>query len=154
MLPRALRTRVAGSFLGELFLSDAQVVERVRELEEKAEHESQANLVNNLLDAAGAGGPAALGWEETVQALSDGRVHQLVLVEGRTRKGRVCSNGHAVIEALRTCPFCAEPLAVVTDLAEWAVEKAFDTDARIATVRAGAAKVLTARGGVGALLRY
>lgn len=154
LLPRSLRTRVAGSFLGELFLSDAQVVERVRDVEEKAEHESQARLVNDLLDAAGAGGPAALGWEETVQALSDGRVHQLVLVEGRTRKGRVCSNGHAVIEALRTCPFCAARLEVVSDLAEWAVEKAFDTDARVATVRAGAAKVLTTGGGVGALLRY
>jgi peptide subunit release factor 1 (eRF1) len=42
----------------------------------------------------------------------------------------------------------------VTDLAEWAAEQAFDTDATIATVRAGAARVLTARGGVGALLRY
>lgn len=154
VLPRPIQTRIAGSFVGELFLSDAHVVERVRDVEEKAEHESQASLVNNLLDAAGAGGPAALGWEETLQALAEGRVHKLILVEGRTRKGRVCSNGHAVIESLRTCPFCAARLEVVNDLAEWAAERAFDTDARVATVRAGAAKALTTRGGVGALLRY
>lgn len=155
VLPRSLRTRVAGSFLAELFLSDAQVVERVRDEEEKAEHESQAILVNDLLDAAGAGGPAVLGWGETLQALADGRVHELVLVEGRTRRGRVCSNGHAVIESLRTCPFCAAPLEVVTDLAEWAAERAFDTDASVRTARTAAGKPLIARGGgVGAVLRY
>ena len=155
VLPRPLRTRIAGSFLGELFLSDAQVVERVRGEEEKAEHESQASLVNDVLDAAGAGGLATQGWEETLQALAEGRVHELVLVEGRTRKGRACTNGHAVIVSLRTCPFCAAPLEVVADLAEWAAERAFDTGASVRTASSTAGKALVARGGgVGAVLRY
>jgi peptide chain release factor subunit 1 len=155
VLPRPLRTRVAGTFLAELFLSDAEIVERVRDEEQRAEHEAQATLVHDLLNTAGAGGPAALGWEEALQALAEGRVHELVLAEGRTRKGRVCAQGHVVLEPLRTCPFCGALLGVVNDLADWAAARAFDTDTSVRTASAAAGKALIARGdGVGALLRY
>jgi hypothetical protein len=156
VLPRSLRGRVAGSFLAELFLSDEEVVERVRAVDEAAEREAEARLVNNLVDATSAGGLAALGWEETLQALLEGRVHKLVLAEGRTQRGRVCPKGHAaVLEKLAACPFCGGRLEAVGDLAEWAVEKALDTDARVETVQGQAAEGLVEHGsGIAAALRY
>ena len=156
VLPRTLRGRVAGSFLAELFLPDEEVVERVRATEQAAQREAEAGLVRDLVDAAGARGPAVLGWEETLQALLEGRVHMLVLAEGQARRGSVCPAGHlALVEALRACPFCKGPLEPVEDLAEWAATQALNTDARIENVRGGAAQSLMAGGdGIGAVLRY
>lgn len=156
VLPRGLRGRVAGTFGAELFISDEQVVERVCVIEEAAQREAEARLVPDLVEATSAGGLAVLGWEETLQALLEGRVHKLVLAEGRTQQGRVCPKGHAaVLEKLAACPFCGGPLEAVGDLAEWAVEKALDTDARVETVQGQAAKGLVEHGdGIAAALRY
>ncbi len=46
------------------------------------------------------------------------------------------------------------PTEPVVDLADWAVETAFDTDAAVETVAGDPARMLTAEGGVGAVLRY
>jgi peptide subunit release factor 1 (eRF1) len=156
VLPRSLRGRVAGSFLAELFLSDEEVVERVRAVEAEVLREAGTSLVTDVINAASAGGRAVLGWEQTLQALLEGSVHKLVLAEGPARRGSVCPTGHAaVLEALSACPFCGGPLELVDDLAEWAVEKALETDARVETVRGEGAQNLTARGdGIGAVLRY
>lgn len=155
VLPRSLRSRVAGSFRAELFLSDAKVVERVREQEARVQREAQRDLVDELV-GAGSKGLVTLGWDETLGALQEGRVHKLVLSAGCTRAGRVCPAGHtATIEPIMMCPFCKSPLEPVDDFAEWAVEKALDTDARIATMHAHAAEGLTERGdGIGAVLRW
>jgi peptide chain release factor subunit 1 len=156
VLPRSLRGRVAGSFLAEQFLSDEEVVERVRAVEAEALREAGARLVTDVINGASAGGRAVLGWEQTLQALLEGSVHKLVLAEGPARRGSVCPTGHvAVLEALSACPFCGGPLELVNDLAEWAVEQALETDARVETVRGEGAQSLTARGdGIGAVLRY
>ena len=156
VLPRNLRERVAGSFLAELFLSDEEVVERVGAVEAAAVSAAGARLVSDLGNAIGAGGLVALGWGETLQALLEGRVHKLVLAEGLSRQGSVCPEGHAaVLQPLPACPFCEGPLTPVDDLAEWAAERAFDTDARIEIVRGEGAQGLLARGdGIGAVLRY
>jgi len=156
VLPRNLRERVAGSFLAELFLTDEEVVERVRAVEAAALSEAGARLVSDLGNAIGAGGLVALGWGETLQALLEGRVHKLVLAEGITRQGSVCPEGHAaVLQPLPACPFCEGPLTPVDDLAEWAAERAFDTDARVENVRGDGAQSLVAGGdGIGAVLRY
>jgi peptide chain release factor subunit 1 len=155
VLPRSLRSRVAGSFRAELFLSDDDVVERVREQEATIQRETEAALVNQLLDAS-AKGLVALGWDDTLSSLQEGRVHKLVLSTERTRAGRACPAGHtATIEPLAACPFCGGPLDPVADLAEWAVEKALDSDARIETMHAYAAEALGERAdGIGAVLRW
>jgi peptide subunit release factor 1 (eRF1) len=155
VLPRSLRSRVAGSFRAELFLSDDDVAGRVREQEAMVQREAQGGLVDQLLDA-GAKGLVTLGWDDTLGALQEGRVHKLVLSADRTRAGRVCPAGHtATIEPITTCPFCGGGLEAVTDLAEWAVEKALDSDARIETMHAYAAETLAERGdGIGAVLRW
>ncbi len=156
VLPRSLRGRVAGTFRAELFVLDEEVVERVRAVEEAALREAEAGLVADIIEAASAGSGALLGWEETLPALLEGRVRKLVLAEGRTRGGRVCPKGHAaVLEALSACPFCRGPLERVDDLAEWAAERAFETDALVQTVLGPAADTLATRGdGIGAVVRY
>lgn len=155
VLPAGLRARVVGLFPGELFARESEVLERVQRLEEAAERQAEQALVARLIEAGRDAGPAALGWNETLQALGEGRVHKLVRAEGITRRGRVCPTGHfAAVEAIARCPICGARTDGRLDLAEWAVERAYDTDASVEEVRAAAARALRREGGIGAVLRY
>jgi peptide chain release factor subunit 1 len=156
VLPRNLRTRVAGTFSAELFLSEQEIINRVEAHEAAVEREGEVRFISDVLDTAMAGGPATLGWDETLQALGEGRVHKLVAVEGELRKGAACPVGHlAVVESIPTCPVCRTGMEPVDDLGEWAVERAFDTGSRVELVSGeGAQDFLTKAGGVGSLLRY
>lgn len=155
VLPRGLRARLVGTFTAELFASDQEVLDRVRVIEEAAQRRAEAELVDHLIDTARGGGLAVLGWDQTLQALGEGRVHKLLLAEGMSQSGRACPEGHfAAVEAAGACPVCGRALQAVADAGEWAVEAAFDTDASVETVRGEAAPALMRERGVGAVLRY
>jgi peptide chain release factor subunit 1 len=155
VLPRGLRNRVAGTFSAELFLSESEILERVAAIEEAAEREGEVRLVSDVLDAARSGGLATSGWDDTLQALGEGRVHKLVLANGRSAKGSACPAGHfAALEQPQHCPLCRGPLEPVGDLAEWAVERALATHAVPETVDGKAAQALAAAGEIAAVLRY
>jgi peptide subunit release factor 1 (eRF1) len=155
VLPRTLRSRLAGTFSGELFASDNEILQRVAEIEAAVERRAEEDLVGQVIDGAKGGGLAVLGWDQTLQALGEGRVHKLLLADGVDGKGWACAEGHfAAVEAVDHCPVCQGPVERVDDLAEWAVEAAIDSDARIELARGAAAEALLAEGGAGAILRY
>lgn len=155
VLPRGLRTRVVGTFPGELFASDQEVIDQVHDLEEASERRAEEQLVADTIDAAKSGGLAVLGWEPALQALSEGRVHRLLLCEEARQRGSGCPLRHfAAVEQVAACPTCGLAVEAIEDLAEWSVATALDTDALVETVREGAARRLMAEGGIGALLRY
>jgi len=154
-LPRSLRSRVVGNFTIELFASDDDVRRLVRDLAEEAERVAELETVTDLIDGAKAGAPAVLGWARTLEALTEGRVHQLVAVDRLRKAGYACPNrDFAATDRARSCPFCGAALGRVADLREWAVEAAFDTKASVETVRGEAAERLHAEEGIGAVLRY
>jgi peptide subunit release factor 1 (eRF1) len=154
-LPRGLRSRVSGTFSCELLASHEAVLKRTRKLMEAAEREAEETLVEHLLGAAKSGGLAATGWEETLAALFEGRVHKLVLVDRLRKRGRSCPGGHmAVGRGPRICSLCDEPVGASRDLAEAAVGAALDTQASVEMVRGSAAQQLRREGGIGAILRY
>jgi peptide subunit release factor 1 (eRF1) len=154
MLPRSLEEKVVGEFTGERFASDAEIVERVRGIEERAERAHETALVEQILERAPKRARAVLGWEETLVALSEGSVHALVLVEGATTPGFSCPEGHmAVLERIDQCPFCEEPMWPVDDLAVTAARLAMTTGATVEFVRGDAAQRLRPHV-AGALLRY
>jgi len=154
MLPRSLAERVAGEFAGELFASDADVLDRVRGIEEQAEREHESALVSEVVERANKAQLAVTGWDDTLTALCDGSVHELLLVEGLTTIGYVCPEGHfAAIERVDVCPYCDEPVWRSDDLTAWAARRAFATDANVELVRGTAAEALRPHGAA-AVLRY
>lgn len=155
VLPRGLRTRVAGTFAAEEFLSDEQIVERVEEVEAAAESEAERRIVSDVLDAARSGALGTVGWDDTLQALGEGRVHKLVVATQRNINGSACPTGDfAAIETLGECPVCGQTLEPVADLAEWAIERALQTGALIETVHQDAEAALLEQASIAAVLRY
>ncbi len=153
-LPRGLRSRVSGTFSCELSASDQTVLKRTRKLMETAERDAEETIVGHLLAAAKSGGQATIGWEETLPALFEGRVHKLVLVDRLRKRGRNCPGGHVAAGRARVCSRCQEPVGTSHDLTEAAVGAALDTQANVEMVRGSAAQQLRREGGIGAILRY
>jgi peptide subunit release factor 1 (eRF1) len=154
VLPRSLSGLVVGEFSGELFASDDQVLARVRGIEEQAKRDGERALVEEIIQRALKQQLAVTGWDDTLTALCEGRVHELALIEGVSTNGSVCPDGHfAVTERVERCPFCDEPNWQVDDLASWAVQRAVAIDAHVKFVRGEAADLLRAYA-VGAVLRY
>ena len=153
-LPRGLRSRVSGTFSCELSASDQTILKRTRPLMEAAERNGEEAIVGHLLEAAKSGGLATAGWEETLPALLEGRVHKLVLVDGLRKRGRSCVGGHVAAGRSRVCSRCREPVGASHDLTEAAVGAALDRQASVEMVRGPAAQRLRREGGIGAILRY
>lgn len=153
-LPRSLAGKVVGEFAGEMFATDAEIVARVKDIETQIERAGERSLVEEILERAPKGELAALGWDDTLTALVEGRVHRLALVEGLTAEGFECPEGHAIVrERAGRCPYCGAEMRPTPDLAARAVRLALATGARIEFVRGDAAELLRPHG-AGAILRY
>ena len=153
-LTRPLAAKVAGEFAGEMFASDAAILERVRGIAEEAERAHEKALVEDILVRAPKRQLAATGWDDTLAALTEGSAHQLVLVDGVTVAGCACPDGHAIVRwRVDQCPVCDKAMEPEPDLGAAAVHLAMQTDARIEFVRGEAADLLRPHG-AGAILRY
>jgi peptide subunit release factor 1 (eRF1) len=126
LLPKSLAAKLAGTFREEQFERDSEVALKGGNLADEAERNEETRLAREILDRAMGGRAAALGWEETIQTLQEGRVHQLAIAHSR----------------------------LGTSEADQAIDLAGDTDASVEVLHAGAEELLAANGGIGAILRY
>jgi hypothetical protein len=81
-LSPGLHSKLAGNFRLEMFATDTEITDAAKPLVDAAERAQERALVQSLIDTALAGGQAALGVDETLQTLREGRVHQLVVAAG------------------------------------------------------------------------
>jgi peptide subunit release factor 1 (eRF1) len=154
MLPTALARSIAGEIPIEMFAVTPDVVKRVESLEEQARERRDREIVQELIDEAQKGGHAALGWEETLEAASEGRVHMLVLPETGQRPGVQCPEGHYIsIAAVKFCPLCGEALWETEDVVEAAVRTVMLADGQVHFLSPQASELLANRG-IAAFLRY
>jgi peptide subunit release factor 1 (eRF1) len=121
-LPQNLQSMIAGTFQGEMFASEHELMEGGLRIAAEAERADELKLVDTIMEAA----QAIVGWEPTLRALADGRVHELAI----------------------------DTQCLGTDNADRALELAWDTAARVEYVRGTAAQKLSAGEGIAALLRY
>jgi peptide subunit release factor 1 (eRF1) len=153
-LPRALERIVAGSVGIETTASAQQILSLVRGHDEEMREREDRVLVEELIDRAASGRNAALGWDETLQALAEGRVHMLVLPDAAARPGVLCMQEHFLATSgPNDCPICGEPLTTIADVAEAAIRTAMHTDSLVRFLAPGAAALLESRGAA-ASLRY
>jgi peptide subunit release factor 1 (eRF1) len=152
-LPRSLRARFAGTLRLELFTNDAAVRKAALEAIARCERETEAQLVDELLDAAGTDA-VALGLSETLAALNDGRVHVLFVAAGTDLVGGQCPSCGRLVAGLGPCPVCGSPTTPLIDLGERAAAHALAQGARVEVVSDAAADRLRVVGGLGAWVRW
>jgi Bacterial archaeo-eukaryotic release factor family 10 len=124
-----------------------RVAERVWELLPQLNRERELGLVETVKESAYSGkSRGSLGPQETLEALTQGRVEHLLFDAERDYRG------HGIEEGLAySGPPLGEDGLPVTELM---VERALETGARVTPVNGEAAAALEEYGGVAALLRY
>lgn len=157
MLSDPLRQRVIAHLPADFKTeNDSQILERTGELAQEQERSSEVARVNEIVDNAGAGGKGALGLDDTLRAIIEGRVETLVIADGLTQEGSACLNcDYFAASQFTKCPNCGSgECETLPDVVEQAVDAAYLKGAHVNVVFDEAAKLLLARGGIGALLRY
>lgn len=154
-LPKVWQERVVGTFnvdanasateIGELALAVAQQVAVARE----------RALVEQIVTTASKGGPAVMGLVDTVVALQDGRVMQLVMTEGYEAPAYRCQNcGYISVATATTCNFCGGPMQSVPDVVNTLVRRTLEAGNTVVVLSGDDSADLRLMGDIGALLRY
>lgn len=152
-LPGPLRSRLAGELRLVLFASDSDVLAAALAQAEIVERAEELQEVQSLLEEARSPHPA-LGVDGTLQAISDDRVHRLLVAEGFHTSGYECPSCGLLAQAGGPCPRCRTETEVVPDLGEQLVERSRHDGASVEIVSGEAADRLKAAGGVAAWTRY
>ncbi|MGZ8626085.1 MAG: baeRF10 domain-containing protein [Actinomycetota bacterium] len=146
-----LRQRIRASVTMPMTASRADVLARVLELDEEAEHERERAAAERLAQAAGSDDRGVLGLEATLEALANGRVAELMVSIDLSSAGSVCEACGRLSTAEGPCATCGGESRAVPDVVEAAVAAALRSGARVETVVGDG---LAEMGRIGALLRF
>jgi peptide chain release factor subunit 1 len=146
-----LRRRVRAGLTLPMTASRAEVLDRVLELEEGVERERERDAVERLSRAAATADHGVVGLEDTLRAVSEARVDELVVSFDLSAPGAMCGACGRLSTRAGRCPTCGEKMQSVPDVVESAVAAALRTGSKVEVVLdAGLAEL----GGIGALLRF
>ncbi len=157
LLPEEIRRRLIGKLTANFKQEgDSEILDRARALREEDERRLELALVSRISELTDAKGRGTLGIDETLKALTEGRVDTLVVGEGVTKAGTACLNCDFFSpDGFSQCPGCAKSeVEELPDVIEQAIEYAITNGSRVNVVFGGAREMLLSRGGIGALLRY
>lgn len=154
LLPKHLRERIAGTFSVSRTTGIDDILERSWEIMQRVEREEDGKLIEEMITAARKGGLAATGLTDTLYRLHEGRVRIMLVMEGLSAPGHVCSScGYVSAEDAPKCLFCGgEEMHPVEDAVEYAVYTAVKTGVKVDAVEES--RPLEEAGGIGAILRY
>ena len=131
-------------------------MEELREAVMAMEHEltvaREAQAVDRLRAAVGAGAKGEAGLSAVLDALADRRVDELLVSRGFGEAGWRCDACSTLATVGRTCPRCGAEMAHVDDVVEEAVDVAFAQGCRVLVVEGSAD--LDVLGRIGAILRF
>lgn len=147
-----LAGRVSADFKQE---PDSQILDQALRLVAEADLLAQEELVQRIVDSAEAGGRGAIGLQNTLEAVVEGKVDTLAVAEGVAMEGAACPRcDYFAAEPFQECPVCSATGERIDDIVDYAVERTIRGGGRVKFVSGKAREWLLARGGVGAVLRY
>ena len=151
-LSNEAKAAVVGATQGEAHATPAELLEIVKPHLVQARLADERSVLDRWQEEAGRNGRAASGWEQTLEAASDGRVEMLLFSEGVEREAwqcAACGRGSAVGGS---CPLDGETLERVDEGLEVAVHRTLAHGGTVLAVEAN--RDLDPVEGIGALLRY
>jgi peptide chain release factor subunit 1 len=151
-LPEAAREALVGWTHAEAHAGPAELLDAVTPVLVEAEGKQEAEAIERWREEAGRKGRAASGWEETLEAASDGRVDLLLFQEGSDRPAFRCPACGRAAAAEGACPLDGTRLEPVDAGVDLAVHQTLAHGGAVWAIRHH--EDLAPVGGIGALLRY
>jgi peptide subunit release factor 1 (eRF1) len=147
-----LKGRIAARLNVPVGASEAAIRQAALEVEAQVERAKEAQLVERLRQAVGAGAGGVAGLAGVLAALVERRVDVLLLSDGYEAPGWRCLECGYVGTKGPACPVCPSAMHQVDDVVEEAVEEALNQSCRVEVVVGNAD--LDVLGCIGALLRF
>ncbi len=146
-----LKDRLVGRVPVPVMASVDEIRSAALDIEAEVDRRIQAELVQRLRDAVGAGTKGVAGLAAVLTAMAERRVDHLLVSAGFEHGGWRCSSCDALATVGPTCPQCSAALVRVDDVVEEAIEYALAQGLTVTICRDADLDVL---GQIGALLRY
>lgn len=156
-LPKVWQDRVAGTFSVDANANAAHIGELALGVAQQVAAQREALLLEHIITTATKGGAAVMGLADTIGALQDGRVHQLVMVENFQAAAYRCQNcGYISLADNNTCNFCGGSMEPVNDVINTIVRRTLEAGNEVVVVQPDEriSAALHTMGNIGALLRY
>lgn len=151
-LPEAAREAIVGWTHAEAHAGPAELLDAITPVLAEAETKHEAEAIERWREEAGRNGRAASGWEQTLEAASDGRVDLLLFQEGSDRPAFRCPACGRAAAAEGACPLDGTRLEQVDGGVDLAVHQTLAHGGAVWAIRHH--EDLAPVGGIGALLRY
>lgn len=150
MMPHALKDKVIGTMNLSMEASSKDLGKLGKDLAHEDELSREKALAEKLKEAVLRGHPAAYGLAEVGIAMRDGRVDCLLIREGFTLPGTICTSCHSIESERTKCPTCGGEAAALS------LESLYELAERMGTevVFVEDDPFLESLGNIGAILRY
>lgn len=152
LLSKQLQSCIAGTFAMDMTAGEHEVREQTLILLHEANLVRENNLVKQLITSHAKGGNAALGMDDTLQAISDKRVQTLIISDGLHFPGYIEEDAGFVVANLARSPLSEQELIEVPDVVDSAVAFTVAQGGHVEVVSDN--PELEASGRIGAVLRY
>ena len=152
LLSQPVQRALAGWASAEAHAGPAELLEVVAPVLEERRARKEEQALDRWRTGAGRAGRSASGWEETLEAASDGRVETLLASEGADREAWRCPRCGRAAAAEGACPLDGAPLERVDKGLDVAIHLTLVHGGTVCVVRH--ARDLDPVEGIGALLRY
>ncbi|MBI4532054.1 MAG: hypothetical protein HY709_11110 [Candidatus Latescibacteria bacterium] len=139
--------RIAGKIDSDIHASPSEILLKAIAIEQEIERQKTRRSVGRLMQDVQTG-KGVTDLRETLQALSEGRVHRLFVVDGFTAAGAKCTTCSAISGNGGQCT-CGATMVDVQNIVEEAIDEAISQSIEVTFVSGdGVVK------GMGAILRY
>jgi peptide chain release factor subunit 1 len=147
-----VKAHMGGSFVIDTHtMTPALIKDQLVGLEEAAVAEHEAGRIQELLDTAGAGGPAALGITDVLAAVNAKAIDRLIVSGSFTKEGAVCDSCGWLSRNGTSCPVCGSATRPTEDLVDEIIEATIGESGEVLQVSVASA---LDRQAIGAILRF
>lgn len=152
-LPKTWQSLIVGSFPMAMTATTNEVSERAQVIIQEEDRRHEKEIVEAIVTAAAKGREGAIGLEDTLTAVKDGRVMDLVVEDGFRAAGYLCNGcGYLTTQELESCPFCGGEFGKINDVVDMAVTEVMKSGGDVLIVHD--LSELEEAGSIGARLRY
>ncbi|MCI0397247.1 MAG: hypothetical protein L0332_02495 [Chloroflexi bacterium] len=152
LLPKQLQSCLAGTFPMEMTAGEHEVRQRSLELLQEANNEREKRLVEQMITTAAKGGNAVTGLEDTLRAVAEGRVQNLIISDGFHAPGYLHQETAMLMAGEVGGLYNDGKLQQLDDVVEAAVARTIEQGGHVEIVSDN--PELERVGRIGALLRY
>lgn len=152
-LPKSYQSLVVGAFPMSMTANQNEVLQQATQEALAAQKKINKALVEQAFTLAAKGSSGVIGLIDTLNAIHEGRVKTLLVLQDFEHEGYRCTGcGYLTTQSLERCPFCSGEFERIDAAVEMAVQGALRHNAEVKVISEN--DQLDEAGGIAAVLRY